>query len=87
MLTYLLFVTSWIALALSLLAPWLVRCSRPENEAFWPGERVVAPLAFAAAAFGGYIVMAIGVGRARRTQFNWVVTGVAAASTSRSTSR
>jgi len=26
-----------------------------------------------------YIVMAIGVGRARRTQFNWVVTGVAAA--------
>src|SRR5207247_506422 len=30
-------------------------------------------------AFGGYIVVAIGVGRARRTQFNWVVTGAAAA--------
>jgi O-antigen/teichoic acid export membrane protein len=38
----------------------------------------VPPLAFAAAVFGGYIVMAIGVGRSRRTQFNWVVTGGAA---------
>ena len=33
----------------------------------------------AAVAFAGYIVVAIGVGRAKRTQFNWVVTGVAAA--------
>jgi len=30
-------------------------------------------------AFGGYIVLAIGIGRARRTQFNWVITGLAAA--------
>jgi O-antigen/teichoic acid export membrane protein len=78
-LTYLLFVTSWIALALSLLAPWLVRWLAPSNPDFWPAADVVPPLAFAAVAFGAYIVMAIGVGRARRTQFNWVVTGIAAA--------
>jgi O-antigen/teichoic acid export membrane protein len=30
-------------------------------------------------AFAGYIVVAIGIGRAKRTQFNWVVTGAAAA--------
>jgi O-antigen/teichoic acid export membrane protein len=78
-LTYLLFLTSWIALALSLLAPWLVRWLAPSNADFWPAADVVPPLAFAAVAFGGYIVMAIGVGRARRTQFNWVVTAIAAA--------
>ena len=78
-LTYLLFVCSWIALALSLLAPWIVRVLAPTNRDFWPAARVVPELAFAAVAFAGYIVMAIGVGRARRTQFNWVVTGVAAA--------
>jgi O-antigen/teichoic acid export membrane protein len=78
-LTYLLFVTSWIALALSLLAPWLVQWLAPSNRDFWPAADVVPPLSFAAVAFGGYIVMAIGVGRARQTQFNWVVTGIAAA--------
>jgi O-antigen/teichoic acid export membrane protein len=77
-LTYLMFVTSWIALALSLLAPWVVRVLAPDNRDFWSASRVVPPLAFAAVAFGGYVVMAIGVGRARRTQFNWVVTGAAA---------
>ena len=46
---------------------------------FSSASRVVGPLAFAAVAFGGYIVVAIGVGRARRTQFNWVVTGSPAA--------
>jgi len=39
----------------------------------------VGPLAFAAVAFAGYIVIAIGVGRARPTQFNWAITGAAAA--------
>ena len=43
------------------------------------GGRVVGPLAFSTVAYGAYIVVAIGVGRARRTQFNWVVTGAAAA--------
>jgi O-antigen/teichoic acid export membrane protein len=76
-LTYLLVVTTWVATALGLLAPWLVRLlATPE---FYEGEQVVAPLAFSSAVFAGYIVVSIGVGRARRTQFNWVVTGLAAA--------
>jgi len=75
-LTYLVVVASWLALALGLLAPWLVRLlTQPE---FYEGERVVAPLAFGGMAYAAYIVMAIGVGRAKRTQFNWVITGFAA---------
>jgi O-antigen/teichoic acid export membrane protein len=77
-LTYLVVVASWLALALGLLAPWLVRVLAPQNSDYWPGGRVVAPLAFAFAAYAGYIVVSIGVGRARRTGFNWVVTGIAA---------
>jgi O-antigen/teichoic acid export membrane protein len=76
-LTYLVLVASWLALGLGLLAPWLVRLlTQPD---FYEGEKVVAPLAFGAVAYAAYIVMAIGVGRAKRTQFNWVITGVAAA--------
>jgi len=75
-LTYLVALGSWAALALGLLAPWLVRLlTTPE---FHPGERVVGPLAFATAVFAAYVVVSIGVGRARRTGFNWVITGVAA---------
>jgi O-antigen/teichoic acid export membrane protein len=77
-LTYLVALASWGATALGLLAPWLVQLLAPANDEFWPGERVVAPLAFAAAIFAGYIVVSIGVGRARRTGFNWVITGTAA---------
>ena len=42
-------------------------------------EKGVALLAFAGAIYAGYTVLAIGSGRARRTQLNWVVTGVGAA--------
>ncbi len=35
-------------------------------------------LCFATAAYSGYSVLAIGIGRTRQTQFNWVVSGVAA---------
>jgi O-antigen/teichoic acid export membrane protein len=76
-LTYLVALTSWMALALGVLAPWLVRLLTTEE--FYSAERVVAPLAFAAAAFGAYIVVVIGIGRARRTRSNWVITGAAAA--------
>jgi O-antigen/teichoic acid export membrane protein len=76
-LTYLVVVASWAALGLGLLAPWLVRLlATPE---FYAGSRVVGVLAFALVAYAAYVVMAIGVGRARRTQFNWVITGLAAA--------
>jgi O-antigen/teichoic acid export membrane protein len=76
-LTYLLFVFSWLALGLGLMAPWLVRLltGRPE---FHSAAKVVPLLAFAVTALGAYIVVAVGIGRARHTQFNWVVTGVAA---------
>jgi O-antigen/teichoic acid export membrane protein len=76
-LTYLVALTSWMALALGVLAPWLVRLLTTED--FYSAERVVAPLAFAAVAFGAYIVVVIGIGRARRTRSNWVITGAAAA--------
>src|SRR6476619_4111276 len=75
-LTYLVLIASWLALGLGLLSPWLVRLlTQPQ---FYAGERVVAPLAFGGMAYAAYIVMAIGVGRAKRTQFNWVITGFAA---------
>jgi O-antigen/teichoic acid export membrane protein len=76
-LTYLLLASSWLALALGVLAPWLVRLLA-RDPGFWAGADVVAPIAFAGALWGAYIVVAIGVGRTRRTQFNWVVTGTAA---------
>src|SRR3954452_6440029 len=76
-LTYLLLVCSWISLALGLLAPWLVELLGTPR--FHRAEEAVGVLAFAATAYAGYAVMAIGVGRARRTQFNWIVAGVAGA--------
>ena len=76
-LTYVFFAASWVALALGLTSPWLVRLlTQPE---FYAGSRVVAPLAFAGVAFGAYAVVVISIGRARKTKWNWVVTGAAAA--------
>ncbi len=75
-LTYLVVIASWLALALGVLSPWLVRLLA--TPAYYEGGRVVALLAFAGVAYAAYIVMAIGVGRAKRTQFNWVITGAAA---------
>jgi O-antigen/teichoic acid export membrane protein len=75
-LTYLVLIASWLALTLGLLAPWLVRLlTQPD---FYEGADVVAPLAFASALFAGYVVVSIGVGRARRTGMNWAITGAAA---------
>ncbi len=75
-LTYLVAFTTGVATALALLSPWIVDWIAA--PAFAESSKVVGPLAFAAVAFGGYIVVAIGIGRAKRTQFNWVVTGAAA---------
>jgi len=76
-LTYLLFLCSWLSLALGLLAPWIVRVLTAKPS-FYAGADVVALLGFAATAYAGYAVVVIGVGRARQTQFNWIVTGAAA---------
>jgi O-antigen/teichoic acid export membrane protein len=75
-LTYLVAIASWLALGLGLLAPWLVRLLATPQ--FYEGARVVAPLAFGGMVYAAYIVMAIGVGRAKRTQLNWAITGLAA---------
>jgi O-antigen/teichoic acid export membrane protein len=75
-LTYVLFASCWVALGLSLLAPWLVRLLT--TPTYYGGARVVPLLAFGATAFLAFNVMAIGIGRAKKTQFNWVVTGLAA---------
>jgi O-antigen/teichoic acid export membrane protein len=75
-LTYVLFVSCWLSLALSLLAPWIVRVLT--TPAFYAGARVVPLLVFGGTAFIAFNVMSIGIGRAKQTQFNWVVTGVAA---------
>jgi O-antigen/teichoic acid export membrane protein len=76
-LTYVVYFCCWSALALGLLAPWILKVitTRP----FYPAQNVVAPLAFGVAAFGAYIVVQIGTGRSRKTRTNWAVTGVAAA--------
>ncbi len=76
-LTYLLVVCSWCSLALGVLAPWLVHVLAPKPEFRRAGE-AVALLAFASTAYAGYTVLAIGSGRARRTQLNWVISAAAA---------
>jgi O-antigen/teichoic acid export membrane protein len=75
-LTYLLFVTCWISLALGALAPWIVDVLGTPK--FARAAEAVPLLAFATAAYSGYSVLAIGIGRARQTQFNWIVSGAAA---------
>ncbi len=75
-LTYLVAGATWVATALALLSPWIVQVIA--KSTFWEASRVVGVLAFSTVAFAGYVVISIGIGRARRTQFNWVITGVAA---------
>jgi O-antigen/teichoic acid export membrane protein len=76
-LTYLLTFASWVALALGALAPWWTQLLPSAH--YQRAEKGVALLAFAGAVYAGYTVLAIGSGRARRTQLNWVVTGAGAA--------
>jgi O-antigen/teichoic acid export membrane protein len=76
-LTYLLTFASWVALVIGALAPWWVRLLT--DPRYQRAEKGVPLLAFAFALYAGYTVLAIGSGRARRTQFNWVVTGAGAA--------
>ena len=53
-------------------------CSRRKGN-FDRSAEAVPLLCFATAAYSGYSVLAIGIGRMRQTQLNWVVSGVAAA--------
>lgn len=76
-LTYLLFVCCWMSVALGVLAPWLVDLLT-SGPGFQRSQDAVALLCFASTAYAGYTVVAIGIGRARMTQFNWIVSGAAA---------
>ncbi len=76
-LTYLLALASWSALALGALAPWWTELLT--DPKYQRAEKGIALLAFAGAIYAGYTVLAIGSGRARRTQLNWVVSGIGAA--------
>src|SRR6478672_10543596 len=78
-LTYLLFICCWISLALGVFAPWIVKILAPSDPQFYRADQAIGLLAFAFTAYAGYTVLAIGIGRARRTQFNWIVSGLAAA--------
>jgi len=77
-LTYLLFLCCWVSLVLGLLSPWIVQVLAPNKPAFYRASEAIGILAFAGTAYAGYTVLAIGIGRARRTQFNWIITGAAA---------
>jgi O-antigen/teichoic acid export membrane protein len=75
-LTYVMYACCWLSLALSLLAPWIVRLLTTPK--FYGASEVVPLLVFGGTAFIAFNVMSIGIGRAKKTQFNWVVTGGAA---------
>jgi O-antigen/teichoic acid export membrane protein len=70
-LTYLMFIASWAAVGLSLLAPWIVRLLA-RKPGYWPAQEAIPALAYSSVFFAGFIVVTIATGRARRTQFNWV---------------
>jgi O-antigen/teichoic acid export membrane protein len=76
-LTYLLFITCWMSLAFGALAPWIIHVLAPKGN-FSRSAEAVPVLCFATAAYSGYSVLAIGIGRMRQTQLNWVVSGTAA---------
>ena len=74
-LTYLTALATWVSLGLTLFAPTIALLFA---SSYARSATVVGPLAFSSVSYGAYIVVAIGIGRSRRTQFNWVVTGLAA---------
>ena len=76
-LTYLMFIASWAAVGLSLLAPWIVRLLA-RKPGYWPASEAIPALAFSSVFFAGFIVVTIATGRSRRTQFNWIATSAGA---------
>jgi O-antigen/teichoic acid export membrane protein/glycosyltransferase involved in cell wall biosynthesis len=76
-LTYVVLATCWTSLAFGLLSPWIVHVLA-RNPSFHRASSAVALLSFGGAAYTAYTVMAIGSGRARKTQWNWLIAGIAA---------
>jgi len=76
-LTYLMLIASWVAVGLSLLAPWIVHIGR--KPGYWGAQTAIPALAFSAVFLAGFTVVTIATGRVRQTQFNWVASSAAAA--------
>jgi O-antigen/teichoic acid export membrane protein len=74
--------TLWLLVALAVVLPlalareWLIALLA--GEKWRGGADAMALLAVGLAFYGAYYVVGVAVGRAKRTQLNWVVTGVAA---------
>jgi O-antigen/teichoic acid export membrane protein len=76
-LTYLMLVAAWAAVALSLFAPWIVHLLG-QKPGYWPAAKAIPALAYSSVFFAGFIVVTIATGRARQTQFNWIAATAAA---------
>ena len=76
-LTYLMFIAAWAAVALSLFAPWIVHFLG-RKHGYWPASGAVPALAYSSVFYAGFIVVTIATGRARKTQFNWIAATAAA---------
>jgi O-antigen/teichoic acid export membrane protein len=74
--------TVWLLVALAVVLPlalareWLIAVLA--GEQWREGADAMALTALGLAFYGAYYVVGVAVGRAKRTQLNWVVTGVAA---------
>jgi O-antigen/teichoic acid export membrane protein len=76
-LTYLMLVAAWAAVALSLFAPWLAHWLG-RKPGYWPAATAIPALAYSSVFFAGFIVVTIGAGRTRQTKFNWIAATAAA---------
>src|SRR3954454_19974241 len=76
-LTSLMFVAAWVAIALSLFAPWIVH-TLAQKHGYWPADTAVPALAYSSVFYAGFTVVTIATGRTRQTQFNWVAAAFAA---------
>ncbi|MDP4667506.1 MAG: oligosaccharide flippase family protein [Gaiellales bacterium] len=66
----------WAALSVALVAPWFLRLLT--TEPYWGAAAAITPIAIAGPLYGGYFIAAIGVGRKKANQFNWIVVAAAA---------
>jgi O-antigen/teichoic acid export membrane protein len=71
------FIAAWVALALSLFAPWIVR-TLAQKHGYWPADKAIPALAYSSVFYAGFTVVTIATGRTRQTQFNWVAAALAA---------
>ena len=75
-LTYLMFIAAWVAIALSLFAPWIVHIA--QKPGYWPADAAIPALAYSSVFYAGFTVVTIATGRTRNTRFNWVAATLAA---------